>query len=221
MKKFVIGDMPAPIEPALRDRLLEVETATVGHFRHWGFMPPEIRSLSAGKRVVGTAVTLALPAQDSTALHHVLGQLKPGHIVVIDRLGDHKHACWGGGVTRAASVAGASAVVIDGPCTDPYEIEEHKFPVWSRGVSPITTRIYGLGGMVNMPVSCGGVVVNPGDIVICDENGVLVLPPCDVEETAVMALEKQARGQTNLERLAHGEKLGDLSGANAIVLKDS
>ncbi|WKU19710.1 RraA family protein [Advenella alkanexedens] len=221
MKKFRIGDMPDPISPALAARIAEVETATVGHIRHWGFMDPEIRALGHTKRVVGTAVTLALPAQDSTLLHHALGMLQPGHVVVIDRLGDKKHACWGGGVTRAASEARISGAVIDGMCTDPNEIADHQFPVWCRGVSPITTRLYGLGGMLNYPVSCGGAVVNPGDIVICDENGVLVLPPEEVEEVVAWAIEKQVRGNVNLQKMRQGEKLGDLSGATQLVLSDS
>lgn len=215
--KFLKGNMPAPISPELEKILLEIETATVGHLRHWGFMDGEIQALGNNKRVVGTAVTLALPAQDSTLLHYTTSFLKPGHIVVIDRLGDRKHACWGGGVTQAAVTAGASAAVIDGMCTDPHEIKEHDFPVWCRGVSPITTRIYGLGGKLNMPVSCGGVAVCPGDIVICDENGVLVLSPSEVDEVVQAALAKQARGVELCRRIKEGEKLGDLSGATAIV----
>jgi len=221
MKKFLIGEMPAPISPAIASRLADVETATIGHIRHWGFMDAGIRALGHAKRLVGCAVTLALPAQDSTLLHHALGMLKPGHIVVIDRLGDQRHACWGGGVTRAAKAAGATAAIVDGMCTDPLEIEAQAFPVWCRGISPITTRIYGLGGMLNQPVSCGGVVVNPGDIVICDENGVLVLPPNEVDDVAAWAIAKQARGQENIKRVSEGAKLGDLSGASAMVLQDA
>jgi regulator of RNase E activity RraA len=221
MKKFVIGAMPAPIAADLAQRLAGVETATVGHIRHWGFMDPEIHALGTPRRLVGTAVTLALPSQDSTLLHHALGLLRPGHIVVIDRLGDRKHACWGGGVTHAAKTAGATAAVIDGVCTDPHEIRDLDFPVWSRGISPITTRIQGLGGMLNRPVCCGGVVVNAGDIVICDENGVLVLPPEDVDEVVDWAIAKQARGDVNRKRVEGGAKLGELSGASALVLQDS
>lgn len=220
MKKFRIGAMPEPISEAVKQRLSNVETATVGHFRHWGFMDPRIQALGHTRRLVGTAVTLALPAQDSTLLHYTLGQLKPGHIVVIDRLGDRKHACWGGGVTNAAHIAGATAAIVDGACTDPLEIAELEFPVWCRGISPITTRIYGLGGMLNYPVSCGGVVVNPGDIVICDENGVLVLPPDEVEEVAEAALAKQQRGIENVKKIGVGTHLGDLSGATKLVEQD-
>jgi 4-hydroxy-4-methyl-2-oxoglutarate aldolase len=221
MRKFVIADMPAPLPQALLDRYAAVDTATVGHFRHWGFIDPGIRPLGAVRRVIGTAVTLALPAQDSTLLHHALGLLKPGHIVVIDRLGDQRHACWGGGVTRAAHAAGASGAIVDGMCTDPHEIAALDFPVWCRGISPVTTRIQGLGGMLNCPVSCGGAVVNPGDLVLCDENGILVLPPGDIEGVADAALERVARGVTNRDRLNHGALLGDVSGATDIVLRDA
>lgn len=221
MKKFIIGEMPAPISPEVANRLAGVETATVGHIRHWGFMDPGIRALGTPRRLTGTAVTLALPSQDSTLLHHALGMIQPGHIIVIDRLGDQKHACWGGGVTNAAKAAGATAAIVDGMCTDPHEIEDLGFPVWCRGVSAITTRIYGLGGMLNRPVSCGGVVVSPGDIVICDENGVLVLPPEDVDEVAAWATAKQARGEENRRLVENGAKLGDLSGASAMVLQDA
>lgn len=221
MKQFVIGEMPAPVSSAVKSRLAEMETATVGHFRHWGFMDPAIQALGHRKRVVGSAVTLALPAQDSTLLHHALGLLQPGHIVVIDRLGDRKHACWGGGVTHAATAAGAAAAIVDGMCTDPLEIAAFQFPVWCRGISPITTRTYGLGGMLNRPVSCGGVVVNPGDIVVCDENGVLVLPPEDVDDVAALALERQERSRQTLEKIRKGAKLGDLSGASAVIARES
>lgn len=221
MKKFRIGPMPEPISDAVKQRLAEVETATVGHFRHWGFMDTRIQALGHSKRLVGTAVTLALPAQDSTLLHHTLGLLKPGHIVVIDRLGDRKHACWGGGVTYAAHSAGATAAIIDGMCTDPLEIAQLQFPVWCRGISPITTRMYNLGGLLNHPVSCGGAVVRPGDIILADENGVLVIPPDEVEEVAEMALAKQARGNVNIEKLRNGARLGDLSGANTFIKQDA
>lgn len=221
MKKFHIRPMPEPISEPVKQRLAEVETATVGHFRHWGFMDARIQALGHTKRLVGTAVTLALPAQDSTLLHHTLGLLKPGHIVVIDRLGDRKHACWGGGVTNAAHKAGATAAIIDGMCTDPLEIAELQFPVWCRGISPITTRIYNLGGMLNYPVSCGGVAVNPGDIILADENGVLVIPPDEVEEVADAALAKQARGIENIKKIYAGATLGNLSGATKYVELDA
>lgn len=220
MKKYVIGTMPGPLALSVHEQLAEVETATIGHFRHWGFMDPKIKPLLGHRRkIIGRAVTLALPAQDSTLLHHALGLLAEGDVVVIDRLGDRKHACWGGGVTQGAVAAGAAAAIVDGVCTDPSEIAEYEFPVWCRGISPITTRIYDLAGMLNVPVSCGGVVVHPGDVILADENGVLVLPPGEVEEVARAALEKQARQAVNAQKIREGGHLGDLSGASAFVTR--
>ena len=210
MPDYRLEPMPQQIPQALVAKLLQVETATVGHSQHWGFMDRGIQPLLRHKRIAGAAVMLAIPGQDSTLLHHTLGLLRPGDILVVDRLGDDKHACWGGGVTVAAKAAGAVGGIVDGPCTDLSEIVESDFPVWCRGMSPITTRLYNLGGTLNLPVSCGNVAVKPGDIIIADESGVLVLPPGEAEAIADAAIERQKRGKRNEERVKAGEKLGDI-----------
>jgi regulator of RNase E activity RraA len=137
--------------------------------------------------------------------------------VLIDRCGDTKYACWGGGLTLAMKLGGVKAGIIDGPATDLSEIEEFDLPMWSRGLSSITTRLLGLEGAMNVPVSVGGVVVNPGDAVLADEQGVLVLAPAVAREAATRALEMQKREVTTHQRLRAGEKLPDISGATAIV----
>ena len=209
--------MPPQIPAALVEKLKRVETATVGHWRHWGFMHRCIQPLLRNKRIAGTAVTLAIPGPDSTLLHHALGLLRPGDILVIDRLGDDRHACWGGGVTVAAKAAGAAGGIVDGPCTDQLEIEQSDFPMWCRGLAPVTTRLYNLGGMLNHVISCGGVPVQPGDAILADESGVLVLPAGEADSVADAALARQERGERNQERVRGGEKLGDLSGASKLV----
>ena len=218
MGTYQIAAMPAQISAEVVTLLEQAETATVGHWRHWGFCDRRIQPALPGRRVAGTAVTLAIPGPDSTLLHHALGLLRPGDILLVDRLGDDRHACWGGGVTVAAKAAGAKAGVVDGPCTDLEEIEASAFPVWCRGFAPITTRLYDLGGRLNYPVSLGGVVVTPGDAVLCDESGVLVLPPDEAEAEARQAIAKQARGVAMQRKLEQGAKLGELSGATQTVL---
>ena len=217
MTDYRIHPMPAQLPADLLARLAKVETATVGHWRHWGFMDRGIQPLLKSKRVAGTAVTLAIPGPDSTLLHHALGLLRPGDILVVDRLGDNRHACWGGGVTVAAKAAGAAAGIVDGPCTDQLEIEQSDFPLWCRGLAPITTRLYNLGGILNGLIACGGVPVQPGDAILADESGVLVLPPDEVDAVATAAIARQERGETNQERMRGGAKLGDLSGASRMV----
>jgi regulator of RNase E activity RraA len=217
MPKYVVEPMPAPISAEVVELLEQAETATIGHWRHWGFVDRDVRALLRGKRVAGTAVTVQIPGPDSTLLHHALGLLRPGDMLVVDRLGDIRHACWGGGVTIAAKAAGAKAGVVDGPCTDLEEVEASDFPLWGRGLAPITTRIYDLGGRLNVPVSIGGAVVCPGDAVLCDESGVLILPPAEAEAEARAAIARQERGMATQARVAKGEKLGELSGASAKV----
>lgn len=218
MPKYEIGPMPAQIRGDVIELLEQAETATIGHWRLWGFCDRGIQPLLPNQRVAGTAITLAIPGPDSTLLHHATTLLRPGDILVVDRLGDDRYACWGGGVTVAVKASGAKAGVVDGPCTDLEEIEESEFPIWCRGMAPITTRLYDLGGRLNMPVSVGGVVVNPGDAVLCDDSGVLILPPHEAEEEARRAIAKQAEGRALQDRLARGEKLGELSGASGKVL---
>jgi regulator of RNase E activity RraA len=218
MPDYHIEPMPQQLPAALVAKLTKVETATVGHTQHWGFMDRRIQPLLPGRRVAGPAVTLAVPGQDSTLLHHALGLLRPGDILVVDRLGDDKHACWGGGVTVAAKAAGAAAGIVDGPCTDLTEIRASDFPMWCRGLSPITTRLYNLGGTLNLPISCGGVAVRSGDVIIADESGVLVLPSAEAEAIADAAIARQERGEQMQARVAAGEKLGDISGATRMVL---
>ena len=205
MGKYEIDPMPPQISDEVIALLEHAETATIGHWRHWGFCDRRIQPLLRHKRVAVTAVTLAIPGPDSTLLHHALGLLRPGDVLLVDRLGDDRHACWGGGVTIAAKTAGAKAGVVDGPCTDLEEVEASDFPLWCRGIAPITTRIYDLGGRLNKPVSIGGVAVIPGDAVLCDESGVLILPPGEAETEARAAIERQERGLMTQGRVARGK----------------
>jgi regulator of RNase E activity RraA len=93
--------------------------------------------------------------------------------------------------------------------------------LWCAGPSPITTKILGLGGAMNVPVACGGVMVNPGDAILADECGILVLAPGEVDEVAEEALARQAREPDLLRRIEAGEKLGAISGATAKVTAGS
>lgn len=133
----------------------QVETATVGHFLHSGFMDRELRAVLPEKRIGGTAVTVRLPHADSTILHYLTKLVRPGDFIVVDRCGDNKHACWGGVVTHSMKLGGIVGAVIDGPATDFSEIRRVDLPMWCRGPSPITTKILGLEGAINVPVSVG------------------------------------------------------------------
>jgi len=216
---YKINPMPEQIPAEHLDLLSQCETATLGHWRLFGFMDNAIKPILPERRVVGTAVTIAIPGPDSTLLHHLLGLLRPGDFVIVDRLQDNRYACWGGGVTCGAKAAGAVGAAVDGPCTDREEIVDSDFPMWCRGLSPITTRLYDLGGAINVPVSCGNTVVMPGDAVLADDSGVVVLRPDEVKSDAEAAIAKQENSKMREAQIKNGEvKLGDRSGATAKVL---
>ena len=215
---YTLNEMPKQIDQSILEKSLKAETATIGHRRHVGFVNRNIQNIFNQKiTIAGTAVTLAIPGQDSTLLHHIIQFLRPGDILCIDRLGDDKHACLGGGVAAAIVASGCSGVIIDGPCTDIPELKEYGLQVWCKGVSPITTRIYNIGGSFNIPVSIGGSVVNPGDVVIADFSGVLVMPLKEAENDLDWALSKQKSEPSAHKKLFDGQLIGDMSGASNFV----
>lgn len=214
---FITGSMPPQISDDLVALLERVETATVGHFLHSGFVDRRIGAVLPNKRIAGTAVTIRIPHADSTLLHWLTAEVRPGDIVLVDRCGDDRHAAWGGVITNCMKMAGVKAGVVDGPATDFGEIARVDLPMWCRGPSSITTKLLGLEGAVNVPVSIGGQVVHPGDAILCDESGVIVLNPRDAKGVAEKAIDMQRDELLLLERLRKGEKLPDISGARAMV----
>ena len=96
---FVLNDLPQAIDPELIALLARAEPATIGHFLDFGFVDPKIHALWGVPRIAGTAVTVRCAGNDSTIVHYALGQLRPGDVLVIDRVGDDRHAAVGGGVS--------------------------------------------------------------------------------------------------------------------------
>jgi regulator of RNase E activity RraA len=216
---YVLNALPPQIDPALIEQLTRAEPATIGHFRHHGFMAPEVRLLLPGyRRLAGTAVTVRSYGADTSIVHYALGQLRPGDFLVIDRSGDTRHAVCGGGVAFAAKAAGCVGIVIDGPATDVQELREFDMPVWARGLSTVTGKAQFTFGEFCTTVSCGGVSVEPGDAILADENGVLVLKPGDIAEAAARAVAMQDKEKNEtFKRVAAGEKLPDINGTNARI----
>jgi len=216
---FVINERGPEPDNDLMEMLKAVEPATVGHFKHHGFMSPSIRPVVRGTKIVGPAVTVKTPGADSTVVHKVMEIVQPGDVIVVDRCGDTIHACWGGGVTLAAQLKKVAGGIVDGCATDIDEIEELGFPLYSNGISAITTKLLGFGGEINTIVQCGGVTVHPGDLIVADANGILVLRPAEAKEVAERALFMQEQEKTFLQELKKGSSLSELSGANALIKK--
>lgn len=216
---FSTGDTPAQLPAELREKLERLSFPTLGHYLEEGFVDPEVRRIvAAGGRVIGTAFTVRTTATDSTALHHGAGLIEPGQVLVLDTGGDRRHAPLGEVVAAQLVARGAAGAVVDGVVTDVDEIDELGLTVHARGTSMLTTKLHGIdAGGVNIPVTCGGAVVHPGDVVLADANGVLVVARDVLEQLVDLALEDDAEEPELVDDLRAGKPLGSLTGASDTV----
>jgi 4-hydroxy-4-methyl-2-oxoglutarate aldolase len=143
------------------------------------------------RRVAGPAFTVRCPAGDNLMLHAAIYRARPGSIVVVEA-GDVDYAMAGGNVCAVAQRNGIAAFVIDGVIRDVAEAREMDFPVFARGVIPIPGAKAAVGPL-NVPVRCGGVLVNAGDIVVADEEGIVVTPHSRREQVLRDAGAKMAK----------------------------
>lgn len=214
---FQTGQVPPVLSAELREKLERLSFPTLGHYLEEGFVEPAVRRVvDSGARTIGTAFTVRTTATDSTALHHAAGLVEPGHVLVIDTGGDACHAPLGEVVAAQLVVRGAAGAVVDGVVTDTDEIAELGLAVHARGTSMLTTKLHGIdAGGLNLPVTCGGAVVHPGDVVLADANGVLVVPLETLERIVDIALDDDAEEPELVDDLRGGKRLGDLTGASA------
>lgn len=204
-----------PIPGELLERLGKIVPATLGHLYTFGFVDSAIRPLSGSAvlRVLGRAITVRAYGTDSSVVHAAIDVCQPGDVLVIDRGGDTRCACWGEMTSLAAKVKGIAATIVDGAATDIAEILAMGYPVYARAISAFTSSAKGNQGDINVDIACGGVVIHPGDVVLADENGIVVLPPEGIEAALVLAEPRQAREVWMREQLLAGRPLSELSGA--------
>jgi regulator of RNase E activity RraA len=142
-------------------------------------------------RVAGPAFTVRCPPGDNLMLHAAIYRAEPGSVIAVEA-GDVDYALAGGNVCAVAQRRGIAAFVVDGVIRDLAEVRELGFPVFARGVIPIPGVREGVVPL-NEPVRCGGVTVDPGDIVVADEEGIVVVPAVRREQVLAAAQAKQAK----------------------------
>jgi regulator of RNase E activity RraA len=211
---FIVNERVQGVTKDLVSLYQTVCTSTVGHMTDFGFIT-DLQPLFRPIRFVGNAVTVRIPYLDSTAVHKSLDLVRPGDVLVIETSGDDKRACFGEIVAHAAKVKNIAGVVLSGRVTDYLALVEMRLPVYSSGVSPLTTRILGLEGQINVPISVGGVTVKPGDLVLADDDGVLVLDPAVAKGFGEQAIIKQDGEPEKKRQLDAGLSLADLGKAGS------
>lgn len=212
---FIFNDMPTPIDQTIVEELSGVCVSTLGHLRDHGFaqgLIPNRRPI----KFVGTAVTVRIPHLDSTAVHYAADHLRPGDVLVVDQAGDHHRSCFGGLVSYTAKTRGAVGVVLDGAMNDYEETLAFDLPVFGREFTGLTTRILGIEGAINVPVSIGGATVHPGDVVFADSDGVVFLPPADAVGLGdILRAKEEAEGPAR-ESIRRGGSIAEFSGAKEL-----
>ena len=204
----------------LVERFRTIPPATIGHLLAEGFVDTAIRPIFGPVSLVGRAVTARMPRGDSTLTRPAIRAIQPGNVLVIAQGGDTQVANWGEMTSLAAKLRAVAGVIIDGSVTDVVEISQQGVPTFARAISARVGRRLGLpGGAINEPVECGGVLVRPGDLVLADDNGIVVMSPQVAEGIYSAARKAEDRSPLVRQWLQNGGDLAEVSGKDPAELE--
>lgn len=176
-----------------------------------GFLPSGIKPISPKMKVCGPAYTIKTMPRDNVLLHRAYAYAQAGDVLIANCSGFYEAGYWGDLMSLGAKTKGINGLVIDACVRDADDIEAMGFPVFSRGLCIRGTSNHG-DGTLNEPIIIGDVLINPGDIIVGDRDGVVVIPFNKIEETIEKAIAREAKEERTREELRKGKVSIDVYG---------
>jgi 4-hydroxy-4-methyl-2-oxoglutarate aldolase len=204
MKHKIVRSIPRPDAESVKI-LGELGVATVHEAQgRTGLMKPYLRPIYPSAKVAGPAVTVSCQAGDNIMIHAAVEVCKPGDVLVVTCTSDSTDGMFGELLGTSLVAHGVLGLIIDAGCRDVSELTAMDFPVWAKAIHAQGT-VKASAGSVNIPVVCAGAAVNPGDVIVGDMDGVVVVPREDAKEVAKASQARIAKEEKARERLRAGE----------------
>jgi 4-hydroxy-4-methyl-2-oxoglutarate aldolase len=169
-----------------------------------GLMSSDIKPIYGGAHICASAVTVLAHPGDNWMLHVAAEMIAPGDVVVVGTSAENSDGMFGELLATSFRARGGVGLVTDAGCRDVRELRQMQFPVWSRAVHAKGT-VKATVGSVNTPIVCAGAMVRPGDVVVADDDGVVIVPRALAAKVAAAAQVREAKEQANRKRLSAGE----------------
>jgi 4-hydroxy-4-methyl-2-oxoglutarate aldolase len=204
MPHKIVRSIPRPDAQAVK-LLGELGVATIHEAQgRTGAMLPYMRPIYLAARVSGPAVTVSCHPGDNLMIHAAVEVCKPGDVLVVVTTSESTDGMFGDLLGTSCQAHGVAGLIIDAGVRDTAELTEMKFPVWAKAISPQGT-VKASPGSVNVPVVCAGAIVNPGDVIVGDADGVVVVRRATAADVAKAGQQRVAKEEKTRERLAKGE----------------